>query len=177
MSKLNWELIGQLSSLITLFLFVIYIIGRLWTINIKRKLNYEHFKMLNVDEENKICNFIDPNKLCDLGEDELNIFSSDLHINKFKIYEIEYINGRYEKWVLKSKVPRYIYKNLNANESLYIKMNTPCGGPSKYLIEYIRYDYVKVSYIPSYNGFSEDVSKYKFKSKMTLRGYLYYLFN
>lgn len=129
MSNLSWRLVSNLSSLVTLFLFVIYIIGRFWTINIKLKLNYEHSKVLHVEQENKICDFVDPNKFCDLGGTELNIFSSELHINEFKIYEIEYINGGYEEWILKSENPRYSYKNLNANELIYIKMNTPCGGP------------------------------------------------
>lgn len=173
---MNWNFISQASSIITLILFVIYILGRIWIIYNKRKVNNECFKMLHVDEENQIAEYVNPDRFCDLGDNELSVFSADMYINKFKIYEIKYLDD-YSHWEKVNTKPIYTYKGLNSNEKIYIKMNLPCGGPSEYLIEYVRCDYVKVSFIPSYNAFEPYILKHYYKSKMTFLGYLYYFFN
>lgn len=180
---MDWNYIANISSIITLVLFVISIIfsiihfiGRLWAIHNTKKIDNEHFKMLGLVGENSIIDEVFPQYICDLGGEEINKFRSNMYINKFKVFKIEYINGDYSKWKKVSKKPKYVYKGLNSNEKIYIKLNLPCGGPTNYLIEYTRYDYVKISFIPCSNGINTDLSQYCYKRKMTIPGYLYYFF-
>ena len=173
---MDWDVISELSSIITVFLFIIYMIGRFWAIKNKQKINNDHFEILGADEYNKIADFVNPERFCDLGEIELNKFSSDMYIRRFNIYKIKYIKGSYLKWEKENKKPIYEYKGLNVGEEIYIKMRLPCGGPSEYLIEYIRDDYVKVSFIPAYNQFENYVLKHCYKSKMSFLGHIYYFF-
>lgn len=125
-----WEIISVISSIITVVLFIIYIIGRFWSIKNKQKINIDHFEMLGIDEDNRMADFVNPERFCDLNQNEINKFSSDMYIKEFNIYEIEYLEGSYFKWEKTSEKPIYTYNGLNVGEEIYIKMHcSPWHGP------------------------------------------------
>lgn len=170
------EFLSNISSIMTVFLFLVYFIGRFWTISKDKKINHEKFEVKYITEnENFLENDdIDDDFIYDLGGNEVIEFKSSMYINWIKVYEINY-NENFTEWTIDKRKPIFVHKNLNINESIYIKTFIPevfC----QHRIEYERYDYTKVGFNLGCDGRQKILAKGFFKSKLTFKGYLYYLF-
>ena len=164
-----WNIIGNVSSVVTLFLFVIYIIGHLWRIIVSRNLLYEKFQMENMsnDEVEKV------DKLIDLSGDNGEIFSvsSPNGIRKISLYKCKYIEETncLEKEQLVSE-----FSNVNINEKVYVRGVIPEGVPNTY-VELEKTDYVKIGFAVATSGKNGEFVKVDYKCKMTLKSWIYYM--
>ncbi|MBU3133405.1 hypothetical protein KPL40_13180 [Clostridium gasigenes] len=163
-----FQVISNLSSLVTLFLFLLYIIGRIWTINKNKKLSFEDFKLDYSVNDN-----LDRRNQYELSGDELITIKSSQGLNWIEVYEVYFDNKKNEVG-LKSKKPVISHKLLNINEEMYIKTYVPCGIPC-YRIIYQRFDYIVESFDIGMDGKYGGLYKNNFSRKLTLKSYLYYL--
>ena len=155
--------IGFLSSLITMLLFVTYIIGRLLVI---KKMEVTMLETLGVSYSGELSGFKVVEEIT-LGEDDTeSIYLTSIEpLREVKVYEYD----------AESDKPGELVKHcglLRNGEALKINTYLPCGIP-RYLLEYQRFDYVKGTVILAENGLSgltlNEVVKH------TLKSYLYYL--
>ena len=138
---------GFICNIISIFLFGVYVIGTAWNIINRLKIDNEFCEMLGLDGNGSITGEVLPNFICQLDGDEVIKFNSDMYIQKFKVFEIEYGNPDFSNWKKVNRHPIYTCNGLNTNRSIYIKLRLPEGEPSKCLIEYTTSDYIKISFI------------------------------
>lgn len=163
------EVVGFVSSIATLILFVIYFVGRLIAIFRYRDLFEDEILFLNNDEDFKNYNVIQNFQLvpeCNtfvIVRSKSGIYS--LKINRLKKKNDFDIVGR--KTVEKIKF-------LNVGESIAIEVPIPeifC----EYEIEYITPDYRKVIY-PIKDNLKSGVNSEFIRPKHTLKSILFFLF-
>ncbi|HAT4166096.1 TPA: hypothetical protein ACOTHO_002425 [Clostridium perfringens] len=161
-------LVSYLSSVATLILFILYFIGRIWVINRNKKLLLENFELEYLENDD-----LERKNQYNLGGSELITISSTQGINWLKIYRVKF-DSKKNKMVIVDKNPVIYHKFLNVNEKLYIKDNIPCGIPM-YRIEYERLDYIQGEFDISLDGKYGGLFMDDFKSKLTIKSYLYYI--
>lgn len=169
MSNNLWNIITNMSTIITCILFFAYIIGHIWKIKISKKLLYEKFQMeyLSDDEIESLDRFID----LDSKYGEIFSISSPNGINTICFYEINYNenNGKIEKGKLIKKI-----NDIDVNEKVYVRDIIPEGIPKLY-IALEKTDYIKIEFAVSTNGKNNEFVKTDYKCKMSLKSWIYYL--
>lgn len=162
--------LGDAASLVTLVLFVFYILGRIWTIQREKILIYESFEVENRQqlpdniEDSNLFFDIDP-----MGE-ILSIVSTVpiLKVNVFEIHYNEEMKLQNVNLVFSNNVP------INANIPMYFKVTIPDILPA-YKIQFQRFDYVKVSFNVGFNGKFGGMSPGGYKIQHTIKSFLYYM--
>lgn len=162
-----FQVVSNISSVITLFLFIIYIIGRIWAINKSKKICYEEIKLEYIKE----CN-IEGKKIYDLGGNSLIKIISEQGISWIKIYKLSY-DEKNNKLIWDNKKTVLDNTFNPVDKEIYLKINVPCGIPT-YRIEYERFDYIKDSFNISLNNEYGGIYKSDFKRKVSLKGYMYF---
>lgn len=158
------SLIGFASSLITLLLFVMYILGRIILI---KKMEVTLLESLKVCRDNELDD-VEVVEEFTLGENnsEVVYLTSDEPMRYIKFYEYDFMNERNGT---------LLYQHGLLKNGYTIKINTylTCGIPN-YLIEYQRFDYVKGRVLLGENGKNGLIIE-NLEIKHTLKSIIYYL--
>lgn len=168
-----WQIISNISSIITCFLFLVFIFGRIWKISVTNFIKYENFKVIpyssdiNIEEED---DFI---KVDDYG-DKFYI-TSQYGIRNIKIFKVSYKINNDGSLTLVSREEKSHYGELNVNDKLYIQCNLGESTPNTQ-IEIERVDYVKVTFEIVSSGKNGNILINKYHAKTTLKSILYYFF-
>lgn len=170
--------LGKTSSIATLFLFVLYIYGRLWRISLilNSKFDIIENTFFSTDERIQLQdkeNFIEiPGNTVD--PDDLSIFKLTTSVKIRKITLLKLQNDGSEDGNNFEQLLQYELSNLEPNTPIYIAMEPSETEPCHFFeFEYI--DYSKTSYFISENRRDGSVDKSNYKSKASLKTYLYYL--
>lgn len=161
----TWNLIGNLSAIATLILFVMYFIGRLWNIRISKKNLYEKIKIVSADE-------VGINEIHHINGNEILKITSECYLNWIKIYTLDYKNGEIAKPV--KKVLKTM-RDINRNDSVFLEVNVPEGIPNT-MIRYQRYDYIVGEFTVYYDGKGNGYSSRNYKFRTPIKSYVYYMF-
>lgn len=157
--------ISFVSSLITVVLFIFFIVSKLIIINTMKETIYEEAEVIYSDEKEDL-KIIEEYDLGDKNSEKVYIYSSKF-LRSIKIYE-------YDICKLKKKgKPIKIYKNLRSGLAIQINTSLPCGIP-RYIVEYIREDYMKGTLLLGENGKSGVLSEL-INVKHTLKSFIYYI--
>ena len=164
-----WQMISNISAVVTCFLFVLYIIGHVWKISNSKHLLYEKFQIEQLAEEE--IHMLD--NLVELDEEEGEIFSicSPNGMKNISVYEATY-DGNKNRFV-KGKLLHSL-QNINVDEKVYFRTAIPCGIPNKY-IELEKCDYVKIKFAVAQSGKNGEFIKSNHECKMTLKSWIYYM--
>ena len=162
------EIIGFTSSIVTLVLFIAYIIGRCFMINQMKVTISETFNLFYNDEETDF-KVVEEYDIGEKKKKKIYLQSSEA-IRWIKIYECEYDDKKN-----KFTKGRLVLNHELLRSGFAIKLNTylPCGMPS-YIVEYQRYDFIigKLELVENgKNGILEE----QVSIKHTIKSILYYL--
>ncbi len=162
------EMIGDLSAIATLILFIFYFLGRIWSLRINKKFLYEKIELdgLANDEYKNQKRFYKIN-----GDEVLKIVSAQ-YLNWIKIYSVSY-SLKKQKFHKKTELIQTI-SDININEPIYISVIIPEGIPN-IMIKYQRFDYIIGEFLVKFDGRGIGYSGKDYKFKNTLNTYIYYL--
>lgn len=163
------SIIANISSIVTIILFVFYILGRVFIIFIERnriyeKIDIEISKSDNTFDKYKI---VDEYLLDDDSDEYMIITPIEKSYNWIKIFKY----NNYEK---NKKVCEHIRKAvLNIGYSIKIKAQIAELTP-QYVVRFQRSDYVVGEVMIAHNG-RNGIQEEMIKCKHTLKSILYYL--
>lgn len=167
-----WQIISNISSIVTCTLFVLYMIGHIWKVFVTKNTRYEKFKILPYNSGFDIED-TDHVIIIDHAGEEFSI-SSAYGIRAIKIYKVNYEFDDSGSITLTSKELKSNYKNLNINETLYVRCNLGETIPTTQItIE--RTDYTKVTFELYTSGKTGNILVDNYNFKMTMRSLIYYL--
>nr|WP_302696082.1 hypothetical protein [uncultured Romboutsia sp.] len=162
------EIIGLASSIISLVLFITYIIGRCFMINEMKVTISETFDLFYNDEERDF-KVVEEYDIGDNNTEKIYLKSSET-LRWIKVYESEYNekNNKFNKG-------RLLLNHNLLKRGFAVKLNTylPCGIPS-YIIEYQRYDFIIGELVLAENG-KNGILEEQVSIKHTIKSILYYL--
>lgn len=163
------EHLSNIASIATVVLFVLYIIGHIYTI---KQLQYSLSEQYQF-EENFDFEGPKPKHYFEFSPNIGRIFSisSKIGIKEICIYESFYSqekDGRV-KGSLKGKLEK-----IRSNEKAYIKVDTPDLGAGCF-IELVKCDGVKISFGVASSGYDGSLVQTQYALKMTLKSWVYYL--
>lgn len=162
------EIIGLASSIISLVLFITYIIGRCFMINEMKVTILETFDLFYNDEERDF-KVVEEYDIGDNNTEKIYLKSSET-LRWIKVYESEYNekNNKFNKG-------RLLLNHNLLKRGFAVKLNTylPCGIPS-YIIEYQRYDFIIGELVLAENG-KNGILEEQVSIKHTIKSILYYL--
>lgn len=162
------ETIGFISSIVTLVLFMTYIIGRCFMINQMKVTILETFNLFYDDEETNF-NVVEQYDIGENNTEKIYLQSSET-LRWIKIYEYEYDanSNKFNKG-------RIVVNHELLRSGFAIKLNTylPCGMPS-YIVEYQRYDFIIGKLELAENG-KNGILEEQVSIKHTIKSILYYL--
>lgn len=167
-----WNVVSNISSIVTCILFILYIVGRIWKIFATKNLKYEKFIRTDTNTKFGINAYDNVVSIDDEGE-EFSI-SSSYGIRYIKFYKLSYKTSNNNLSNLVSKKLVYIYKDLNINDLLYVRCDLGECVPS-IQISIERMDYVKVTFELYSSGRTGNILVRTYKYKMTIRSWIYYL--
>lgn len=164
-------MLGNIASIATLILFVIYFIGRIISLIIEKKVICEKIDIY-IDENDiqKDYKIVEEYK-CKHNGEILIITPYERSYNWLTIYECKY-NERNKKLEKIKELEKF--NKIRNNTSVKINTILPCGIPL-YLIEFERSDYIKgiiVLQSNGKNGIQEEMIQYHH----TWKSVIYYLF-
>ena len=167
------NIISLIASIATLILFIIYFIGRYWTIKATRWVCEEKITVLHENNEINEYNIVDGFDLSYSHKELVPstiILTSVQGIYDFKIYECEYdlVKGITSKEVIHS------VDFVNIGNSIEIIAYLPDDRP-EYLIEFTTNDYRKVTKELVDNLKSGVISEF-YTAEHTRKSIFYYLF-
>lgn len=167
-----WQIISNISSIITCTLFIFYMIGHVWKVFVTKDTRYEKFNVLPYNSDFDINDNDHVIIIDEIGE-EFSI-SSTYGIKNIEIYKVNYELDDNGSATLTSKELKSTYKNLNINETLYVRCDLGEALPTTQItIE--RMDYNKVTFELYSSGKTGNIIQSNYTFKMTLRGFIYYL--
>ena len=162
------EIIGLASSIISLVLFITYIIDRCFMINEMKVTISETFDLFYNDEERDF-KVVEEYDIGDNNTEKIYLKSSET-LRWIKVYESEYNekNNKFNKG-------RLLLNHNLLKRGFAVKLNTylPCGIPS-YIIEYQRYDFIIGELVLAENG-KNGILEEQVSIKHTIKSILYYL--
>lgn len=162
------EIIGLASSIISLVLFITYIICRCFMINEMKVTISETFDLFYNDEERDF-KVVEEYDIGDNNTEKIYLKSSET-LRWIKVYESEYNekNNKFNKG-------RLLLNHNLLKRGFAVKLNTylPCGIPS-YIIEYQRYDFIIGELVLAENG-KNGILEEQVSIKHTIKSILYYL--
>lgn len=162
------QIIGFGSSIITLILFLTYIVGRYFLIK-KMEITLEETVEVLYENKNDRFNVIDEYNLGGLNS-EFVYLSSTEPLRWVKFYEYNFNDENNYKGKLLEE-----HKILKNGHALKINTYLTCGIPN-YLIEYQRFDYIKGELILAEDGKNGNAGQ-NVMIKHTFKSILYYLIN
>lgn len=167
-----WQIISNISSIITCTLFILYVIGHIWKVFVTKNTRYEKFKVIPFNSDFDIDANDNVVIIDDIG-DEFSI-SSPYGIRNIEIYKVTYEISDNGSLSLISKELKYTYRDLNINDTLYIRCNLgECVSTTQITIE--RMDYTKVTFELYSSGKTGNILVSNYNFKMTVRSFIYYL--
>lgn len=170
-------MLGDIASIATLILFVIYFIGRAITIFMEKQMCYDEISFLSREEINKY-DIIDEVSTVvtddDTNDDYITVvmLTSKQGIRNIKVFEITYDNELNEIKNGMNEIGKCGF--LNVGQSFAIITELPELIP-KYRIVYYTQDFKKVTFDVSDN-LKSGVASEMLRTKHTLKSMLYYLF-
>lgn len=167
-------IIGTISSVATLILFVFYFLGRIWIMLKTKNLMLEDFDVEDIDHCSDVPEdrgiYYDIN-----GGGEIVTIRSSQPILWLNVIPIKY-NDDFEDITKKKDKPIVTHRNLiKRNESICLRIDI-CDGLPVYKVCFQRFDYIIVSFDIEYNGRNGGVSPTNYKMNHTCKSILYLLF-
>ena len=167
-----WQIVSNISSIVTCILFVLYVIGHIWKVVVTQNTRYEKFKVVPYNSDFDIDGNDNVVIIDDIGE-EFSI-SSTYGIRNIEIYKVNYEFGDSGSISLISKELKSTYKDLNINDVLYVRCDLgECIPTTQITIE--RMDYTKVTFELYSSGKTGNIRVSNYNFKMTIRSLIYYL--
>lgn len=167
-----WSTVGNISAIVTCFLFILYIIGHIWKAFITRHTKFEKFQIQELNENDDLEGYDNILIVDNIGE--TFSLSSSYGIRNIKIYEVSCGIGNDGKIEIQSKKLREVYPQLDICEPLYIRCDMGELMP-RIQLEIERADYTKVTCFLGTSGKNGHMIAYEYSFKMTLKSFLYYL--
>lgn len=167
-----WSIVANISSIVTCFLFVLYIIGHIWKAVVTRHTKYEKFEIQELTKNEDIEEYDNAILLDNIGE--LFTLSSSYGIRNIKVYKVLCEIRNDGEYKLLSKDLKAVYSDLNINEILYIKCDLGEVMP-RIQLEIERADYTKVTCFLGTSGKTGHIVAYDYSFKVTFKSFLYYL--
>ena len=165
-------MLGDIASIATLILFIIYFIGRIISIIIEKNIKYETVDVYyNEKDVSKSFKIVEEVKISDEYSDILIITPQIKSYNWIRIYECKYDENKNK--LIKIKQLCEIGKIYN-DTSLRVDANISCGIP-QYILDFERSDYMKGKLILQYNG-KNGIQEEMLEFNHTLKSIIYYLF-
>lgn len=167
-------MLGNVASVATLVLFIIYFVGRFITVLNERSVCYDIISYVQGD----VCNNFDIICTLDVEKDDTSnnittvVLTSKQGISKIKIYKLFYDEKYNEIKSKKSEVASCDF--LNIGQSYAIKTHIPELIPH-YRIEYITHDFRKIE-LDIRDNLKNGVVSEMIRPKHTIKSVLYYLF-
>ncbi|MCM3393716.1 MULTISPECIES: hypothetical protein [Cytobacillus] len=159
------EIIGFGSSIVTLMLFLSYIIGRYYLIK-RMEITLKESVEISYNNDNHNFNVIEEYTLGDL-DSEIVYLSSSEPLRWIKFYEYNHNSKNYKGKLIGE------HRVLRNGHALKINTYLTCGIPN-YLIEYQRFDFIIGELILAEDGKNGNVSQ-NLSIKHTFKSILYYL--
>ena len=169
-------MLSTCSSIATLIMFVIYIVGRIWVTKKNIKLRTETFGVELVENEKNLDVFRE--NFYELEEGEIFKITPTAPLLWIKVVPIIY--DSYKAFIEtgeKNTGSPVIFHNriINVGESIYIRSNTPDTFP-KFSVIFQRFDYVEGSFnISSQGRYPGDIAT-DYTTSPTFLTFLFYLF-
>lgn len=167
-----WQIISNVSSIVTCLLFVLYVIGHIWKVIVTKNMRYEKFKVLPYDSSIDIDDYDNTILIDDIGE-QFSI-SSSYGIRNINIYKVNCTINDDGSTTLVSKELKSTYRGLNINDTLYVRCDLGELIPTTQ-IEIERMDYTKVTFELFTSGKTGNILVSNYQFKMTLKSFIYYL--
>ena len=164
-------MLGNIASIVTLILFVIYFIGRIISLIIEKKVIYEKIDIY-IEEDDIPKNLkISDEYRCEHEGEILIITPYEKSYNWLAIYECKYDekNNKLEKVKELEK-----FEKIMNNTSIKIDTMLTCGNPL-YMIEFERSDFIKGTLVLQSNG-KNGIQEEILKFHHTWKSVIYYLF-
>lgn len=164
--------LGDIASIATLILFVIYFAGRIITIVRTRDIFSDEIKIEMVDFDQSGLNIVD---IFDLENEPYNAFvlTSKHGIYDLSVYKVVY-DDNFNR-IRREQIKEYKYEFLNIDQSLVFNTTSPELFPM-YEVEYYTPDYKRVT-IVLWDNLKNGVMSESAKPKNTIKSVLYHLFN
>lgn len=170
-----WQIVSNVSSVVTCVLFLLYIVGHIWKVFASKSMLFEKFEMLPFEAE---VDFSDKDHVLEIDPiGSAFSISSPYGIRSLKIYKGDYVfptGDEDDKGHWASLTPMCSYEGLNVNDVLYVRCDLGELLPTT-LIEIERMDYTKVTFIPVTSGKTGALLGIDYHFKMTVKSFFYYL--
>lgn len=166
---INWYLLSNIASFVTLFMFVTYIVGKIIVILTEIKYERENFKITEVceaDSHDLIFDFA--------GWNCIEIVT-DLYYKKFKVSHVETEFDDKIGFKVKNRLEYKEKTNLFSAKPIYIVASLGEVLP-EFLVEFTRVDGIKGHFYISYSGRTGEFIALDYKLRHTIKSVLYYLF-
>lgn len=165
----NWYLLSNIASGVTLFMFVAYIVGRIIVILSEIKYERENFTIKEVNEADShdlVFNF---------GEGCCIEITTNLYYKNFKVTHVETDFDDKKGFVVKKRLEYKEKTDLFSAKPIYIIASLGEVLP-EFLVEFTRVDGIKGCFYISYSGKTGEFIALDYKLNHTLKSTLYYLF-
>ena len=164
-------MLGNIASIATLILFVIYFIGRIISLIIEKKVIYEKIDIY-IEEDDIPKNLkISDEYRCEHEGEILIITPYEKSYNWLAIYECKY-NEKNDKLEKVKELEKF--EKIMNNTSIRIDTILTCGIPL-YMIEFERSDFIKGTLVLQSNG-KNGIQEEMLKFHHTWKSVIYYLF-
>lgn len=164
-------MLGDIASIATLILFVIYFIGRIISLVIEKRVIYEKIDVYAEEEDIPKDLKISDEYECEHEGEILIITPYEKSYNWLAIYECKY--NEKSNNLEKSKELKKFGKIMN-NTSIRINTMRTCGIP-RYIVEFERSDFIKGTLVLQING-KNGIQEEMLKFHHTWKSVIYYLF-
>ena len=161
-------MLGNIASIATLILFVIYFIGRIISLIIEKKVIYEKIDIYIKEEDIPKDLKISDEYRCEHEGEILIITPYEKSYNWLAIYECKYNENLKKVKELKK------FEKIMNNTSIRIDTVLTCGIPL-YIIEFERSDFIKGTLILQSNG-KNGIQEEMLTFHHTWKSVIYYLF-
>ncbi len=162
-------MLGTISSIATLILFVIYFVGRIITMFAVNSICYDILESATHTPSDNL-KVVEEISLDNYNENAL-LLTSVNGIRDIKIYKMKY-DKEYTEIIEKRE--EFYHSFLNIGHTLRIKVTLAECVPM-YLLEFVTNDFKKVS-LEMTDNLKNGIISEKIKSKHTIKSILYYLF-
>ncbi len=166
-----WDVISNISAIVTCLTFLLYLSGRIWVVYKNRYTLYEQFDVIPYDSSVNIENE-DNVLIVDTNGCEFTV-KSDYGIDTVNVYKIDYDINSDGTISLNKRTLKSTYNNLK-KEILYVRCDLGEVIPTTQ-IEIKRTDYTKITFDIYESGKNGHLITCNYKFKLTFKGMLYHL--
>lgn len=166
-----WNVISNVSSVVTCVAFILYLTGHIWVVIKNRRNIYEKFALVPYEAEKPI-------------EQEKNVLiidhlgcefslESEYGINSIKIYKLDQDPKSPQGYSSHSKTLTATYTDLKTDK-LFVRCDLGECVPTTQF-EIIRSDYTIITFVLYQSGKAGHIITSDYKYKLTLKGIVYHL--